>query len=116
MSQPELFDVIELLVNPSTSGLQVGDRGAIVEQYSDRAYEVEFTNSSGETQALVVLSPEQFMVVWQRATSACSSVEIGVAEALVGGEEVTVERPDIVKDECENPSATPRCLTPHSKS
>ncbi|MEM8639109.1 MAG: DUF4926 domain-containing protein [Cyanobacteria bacterium P01_G01_bin.54] len=68
MSQPELFDVIELLVDLPGSGLQVGDRGAIVEQYGDRAYEVEFTHEGGETRALVVLSPEQLMVVWRSAT------------------------------------------------
>ncbi|NEO85321.1 MAG: DUF4926 domain-containing protein [Spirulina sp. SIO3F2] len=79
MNNPQLCDVIELLVDIAVSGLRVGDclgqcaernRGAIVEQHSDRAYEVEFTNETGETKALVVLSPEQFMVVWQSATEA----------------------------------------------
>ncbi|MGB0562391.1 MAG: DUF4926 domain-containing protein [Spirulinaceae cyanobacterium] len=70
MNNPQLFDVIELLVDIAASGLRVGDRGAIVEQHSDRAYEVEFTNETGATKAMVVLSPEQFMVVWQSATEA----------------------------------------------
>jgi hypothetical protein len=42
MMKPKLFDVVEMLVNLPELGLQVGDRGAIVEEYSDRAYEIEF--------------------------------------------------------------------------
>ena len=68
MIKPDFFDVIELLVDISELKLQAGDRGAIVEKYSDRAYEVEFTNSEGETLALPTLSPEQFIVVWQAET------------------------------------------------
>ena len=48
--------------------LQAGDQGTIVEEYEDRAYEVEFSNSHGETLALLVLKPEQFVVVWQNTT------------------------------------------------
>ena len=36
MIKPDLFDVIELLVNIPELKLQSGDRGAIVEKYSDR--------------------------------------------------------------------------------
>ncbi|MFB2876949.1 DUF4926 domain-containing protein [Floridanema aerugineum] len=64
MIKPNLFDVVEMLVDLPEIGLQVGDRGAIVEEYSDRAYEIEFTNPQGETLALHTLSPEQFIVVW----------------------------------------------------
>jgi Domain of unknown function (DUF4926) len=65
MQNPQLFDVVELLVNLPEQGLQVGVQGAIVEQYADQSYEVEFTNGLGETIATVVLLPEQFVVVWQ---------------------------------------------------
>jgi hypothetical protein len=65
MQNPQLFDVVELLVNLPEHGLQVGAQGAIVEQYSDQSYEVEFTNGIGETITMVVLSPEQFVVVWR---------------------------------------------------
>jgi Domain of unknown function (DUF4926) len=68
MQSPELFDVIELLVNLPEQGLQVGAQGAIVEQYDDESYEVEFTNGSGETIALVVLQPHQFIVAWRSQT------------------------------------------------
>jgi hypothetical protein len=70
MIQPELLDVVELLVDLPDVQLQAGDQGTIVEEYDDRAYEVEFSNSQGETLALLALEPEQFVVVWQNATRA----------------------------------------------
>jgi Domain of unknown function (DUF4926) len=45
MTAPELFDVIELLVDLPESNLRAGERGAIVECFRDGKYEVEFTNS-----------------------------------------------------------------------
>ncbi|MEG4799272.1 DUF4926 domain-containing protein [Microcoleus sp. ARI1-B5] len=69
MIQPELFDVVELLVNLPEDRLHSGDKGAIVECYSDRTYEVEFTNEEGETVALRALSDEQFIVVWKASTN-----------------------------------------------
>jgi hypothetical protein len=68
MKSPDLLDVVELLVNLPEHGLQVGAQGAIVEQYSGQSCEVEFTNGLGETIAMVVLSPEQFVVVWRSAS------------------------------------------------
>ena len=41
MIQPELLDVVELLVDLPDVQLQAGDQGTIVEEYEDRAYEVE---------------------------------------------------------------------------
>ena len=68
MIQPELLDVVELLVDLPDVQLQAGDKGTIVEEYDDLAYEVEFSNSQGETLALLALEPEQFVVIWQNAT------------------------------------------------
>jgi Domain of unknown function (DUF4926) len=67
MQPPDLLDVIELLVNLLEHGFQVGAQGTIVEQYDDQSYEVEFTNGSGETIALVVLQSQQFVVAWRSA-------------------------------------------------
>jgi Domain of unknown function (DUF4926) len=63
MKNPELFDVIELIVDLPAHNLFVGDRGAICEKYDNLQYEVEFANLEGETIALVVLSINSFMVV-----------------------------------------------------
>ena len=68
MTEPELFDVIELLVDLPEDNLHAGAKGAIVECYDDDNYEVEFTNTSGETLALCTLSSEQFIVVWKAST------------------------------------------------
>jgi hypothetical protein len=68
MNQPELFDIVELLEYLPEHELQAGAQGTIVECYGDDAYEVEFSNSEGETLALCTLSCEQFIIVWQAKT------------------------------------------------
>lgn len=82
MIKPDLFDVVELLVDIPELGRSAGDRGAIVEQYSDRASEVEFTNPEGETLALHTLSPEQFIVVWQAKTKTWVSLADRITSAV----------------------------------
>jgi hypothetical protein len=66
--KPELFDVVELLVDLPDSNLSIGEQGAIVECLDDSNYEVEFTNQYGETVAICTLNFEQFRVVWQAKT------------------------------------------------
>ena len=66
--KPELFDVIELLVDVPECALCSGNRGAIVHCYSDGVYEVEFSNEEGETVALCPLSADQFILVWRAKT------------------------------------------------
>lgn len=65
MTEPELFDVIELLVDLPEDNLSLGVQGAIVECYDDNNYEVEFTNTEGEARAVCTLNSEQFIVVWK---------------------------------------------------
>ncbi|MGL5808200.1 MAG: DUF4926 domain-containing protein [Xenococcaceae cyanobacterium] len=74
MIEPELFDIVELLVDLPEHNLRAGIQGAIVECYQDNIYEVEFTNSQGETIALCTLSPQQFIVVWQAKTKSWLSI------------------------------------------
>jgi len=66
--QPELFDVIELLVDLPEHALRSGARGAIVLCHPDGACEVEFTTEEGETVALCPLSADQFIIVWRAKT------------------------------------------------
>lgn len=68
MTNPDLFDVVELLINLPEHNLQAGAQGAIVEQHPDQRYEVEFTNPDGETIALVTLPVQQFVVIWRAAS------------------------------------------------
>ena len=83
MKNPELFDVIELPIDLPSHSLSAGDsrsetlrkRSAICEEYDNSQYEVEFTNSDGESIALVALSLAEplgtrldcFFVVWRSA-------------------------------------------------
>ena len=79
MTQPELFDVVELLVDLPKLNLRAGIQGAIVECYRDNEYEVEFSNSDGETLALCNLSIQQFVVVWSAKTKTWLPVSEQVA-------------------------------------
>ena len=65
---------MQLLVDVPQNNLQTGVRGTIVERYSDDAYEVEFSNSDGETLVLCTLSPKQFIIVWQAKTASWLSL------------------------------------------
>ena len=68
MIKPELFDIVELLVNLPEFQQSIGTKGSIVECHDLNHFEVEFSNEAGETTALCVLSPQQFIVVWQAQT------------------------------------------------
>ena len=68
MTSPELFDVVELLVDLPEFNLRAGVQGTIVESYQDNNYEIDFSNSEGETLVLCTLSAQQFIVVWSAKT------------------------------------------------
>jgi len=65
---PELFDVIEIIVDLPSENLRAGMRGTIIEDFSDGAYLVEFANEHGETLEMPALKTTQFIVVWRNAT------------------------------------------------
>ena len=64
MNKPELFDVIELLTDIPQFSLRKGEQGAIVEDYENGVFEIEFTNKKGETTALCSIPQNKFIVVW----------------------------------------------------
>jgi hypothetical protein len=82
MIQPELFDVVELLIDLPELNLRAGVQGAIVECYLDNNYEVEFSNSDGETLALCTLFARQFVVVWSAKTKTWLTISERVAAIL----------------------------------
>ncbi len=82
MIEPELFDVIELLVDLPEENLCAGVRGAIVECYENGKYEVEFTNEEGETLALSTLSSKEFIVIWKAKTKRWLSASEQIAAAI----------------------------------
>lgn len=83
---PDLFDVVEILLDLPDLGLQAGDRGSIIEKYDDQispsTYEIEFTNPDGETIALKRLSPQQFIVIWRNATQTWVSLSDRIAALI----------------------------------
>ena len=82
MNQPELFDIVELLTNLPEDELSAGVQGTIVECYGNDAYEVEFSDSDGETLALCTLSPEQFVIVWQAKTKSWLSLPEQITDVV----------------------------------
>lgn len=70
MSQllPELFDTVEVILDVPSENIRAGMQGAIIEDFSDGAYLVEFANEYGETLEMPVLKATQFIVVWRNAT------------------------------------------------
>ena len=53
-----LLDPVVLTRDLPADGLQIGDVGTIVEVYDAGAFEVEFLTATGDTRALVTLTPE----------------------------------------------------------
>jgi hypothetical protein len=74
MNQAELFDIVELLIDLPEDNLKAGDQGTVVEFYNNNTYEVEFSNSEGETLALCTLTSQQFVIVWQAKTKSWLSL------------------------------------------
>ena len=80
---PELFDVVELIVDLPEKGLYVSMQGTIVEVHRDgAAYEVEFTDEQGEALNFLALRPEQFVVVWRAQTQQWVPLTERVAELV----------------------------------
>ena len=66
--QPELLDIVEVLIDLPAYALQAGTRGTVVHHYPDNAFEVEFMNEDGETTALCPILATQCIVVWKAST------------------------------------------------
>ena len=68
MTNPELFDIVEILVNLPEQKQFIGSQGTIVECHDDHNFEIEFADDNGVTTALLALSDNQFIIVWKSAT------------------------------------------------
>ncbi|MCZ6681141.1 MAG: DUF4926 domain-containing protein [Candidatus Poribacteria bacterium] len=65
---PDLFDVVDLVVDIPERGLRAGMQGTIVECHPNNAYEIEFADEQGETMDFLALYSNQFIVVWRAKT------------------------------------------------
>lgn len=61
-------DVVELSIDIPEQNLRAGERGTVVHCHNRDAYEIEFTNESGETLNFLSLNPDQFIVIWKADT------------------------------------------------
>ncbi len=61
MSDIDLVSVVALLEGIPEKGLQRGQVGTVVEFLAPGVYEIEFSDDSGRTYALVALRAEQLM-------------------------------------------------------
>lgn len=59
----KLNDTVVLKLNLPDQNLYNGDIGAIVEVYSEDAFEVEFVTGDGHTQALITLAKKDLRLV-----------------------------------------------------
>jgi len=67
--KPQEYDVVRLLRPLPEHDLPAGSQGAVVMVYCDAelplAYEVEFADADGVTQALVTLTADDIEVTWR---------------------------------------------------
>jgi hypothetical protein len=69
-SMPQLLDVVALTVDLPEYNLLRGQVGTIVELLADgAAFEVEFSDRSGQTYESIGLRPKQIMVLYFEPTS-----------------------------------------------
>lgn len=80
--KPQELDVVQLLRPLPEGNLPAGTRGTVVmdyAKYSDSgrppAYEVEFADSDGNTQALLTVSEDDLEVVWRPGGQAATASE-----------------------------------------
>ncbi len=62
----KLFDVVVLLTDQPRYRLRRGDIGTVIHSFKTGAYEIEFSDQSGETTAQLALKPSQFLVLSKR--------------------------------------------------
>jgi uncharacterized protein DUF4926 len=61
MDEIKVLDVVAVMEDVPAHGLRRGEVGTVVEQWKDGAYEVEFSDDSGEAYAFAALRPDQLM-------------------------------------------------------
>jgi hypothetical protein len=81
--QPELLDIVEVLVDFPEHHIPVGTQGTIVHCYPGNAFEVEFVNEEGETTALFSMLASQFIVVWKASTKSWLPPEEQAADLVL---------------------------------
>lgn len=66
----KILDTVALTEDLPEFGLRRGEVGTVVDAWKDGAFEVEFSNDSGETYAFAALRAEQLMTLYYRQQEA----------------------------------------------
>ena len=70
MDEIKVLDVVAVTEDIPQHGLRRGEVGTVVERWKDGAYEVEFSDDTGEAYAFVALNAEQLIVLHHRKRDA----------------------------------------------
>ena len=70
MDEIKMLDVVAVTEDIAEHGLRRGEVGTVVDRWKDGAYEVEFSDDSGEAYAFVALRAEQLMKLYFRKDEA----------------------------------------------
>lgn len=70
MDEIKLLDVVALTENLPSEGLRRGEVGTVVEKWSDDAFEIEFSDDTGEAYAFAAVSAEKLMKLYFRKDEA----------------------------------------------
>lgn len=70
MNEIKILDVVAVMEDIPEHGLRRGEVGTVVERWKDGAYEVEFSDDTGEAYAFVALRSDQLMPLYHRKRDA----------------------------------------------
>ncbi|HYE64752.1 MAG TPA: DUF4926 domain-containing protein [Pyrinomonadaceae bacterium] len=70
MEEIKVLDVVALTKDIPEHGLRRGEVGTVVERWKDGAYEVEFSDDTGEPYAFVALRADQLIPLYYRKRDA----------------------------------------------
>ncbi len=70
MDEIKILDVVAVTEALPEHGLRRGEVGTVVERWQDGAYEVEFSDDTGEAYAFVALRAEQLFPLYHRKRDA----------------------------------------------
>ena len=70
MEEIKVLDVVAVIEDIPEHGLRRGEVGTVVERWKDGAYEVEFSDDTGEAYAFVALQANQLIPLYYRKRDA----------------------------------------------
>ena len=70
MNEIKVLDVVAITEDLPAHGLRRGEVGTVVDQWKDGAFEVEFSDDTGEAYAFVALRADQLIPLYYRKNEA----------------------------------------------